>query len=265
MGLNVLLVGCGNMGFAMLGGWIAQGGERNFCVIEPVEALRTRAADVGAIVCSSVSELVDFEPDLIFLAIKPQVMADVVPVYTRFKSAVYVSVAAGVTCSSLRNWLGEGAKIIRTMPNTPAAIGEGMLVSFANERISDSEKMTVNDLLLASGETGWVEEEDLMDAVTAISGSGPAYVFHFVECLEEAAIRLGIAPDLARKLALQTAAGSSLLARQSETAPSVLREQVTSPGGTTAAALNVFMGPLGQLTDRATCAARDRGRELGES
>ena len=264
MAQTVLLVGCGNMGFAMLSGWIGQGGDASFVVVEPDATLRERAKVAGAKAVASVDQLPQIVPDFVFLAVKPQVMADVAPGYARFGDAVFVSVAAGVTCASLTGWLGEGSGIIRTMPNTPAAIGEGMMVSFANLHVSDAAKEAVDALLSASGQTGWIEDEGLMDAVTAISGSGPAYVFHFIECLADAAQRLGLDADLSQKLALQTVAGAGLLARGSETPPAILREQVTSPGGTTAAALNVFMGKLGPLTDQATLAARDRGQELGK-
>ena len=261
---NIVLVGCGNMGFAMLSGWKSQDGDRLFHVVEPDDSLRQRAADAGVSVYASASELSDLDPAFVFLAVKPQVMGQVVPEYAQFSDAVFVSIAAGVTCSSLESWLGEGRSLVRTMPNTPAAIGEGMIVSYANDRVSDTAKIEVDQLLQASGETGWIDDESLMDAVTAISGSGPAYVFHFVECLAEAAVKLGLNPELSRKLALQTVSGAGLLAKGSETPPATLREQVTSPGGTTAAALGVFMGRMGPLVDEATTAARNRGVELGK-
>ena len=251
------------MGFAMLKGWLSDAGEACFHVVEPSEALRTRAAKAGASVYASADELGDVLPDLVFLAVKPQKLPDVAPAYARFGGAVFVSVAAGVTVTSLSGWLGPEAAIIRTMPNTPAAVGEGMLVSYANAFVPDEMRGGVDQLLGACGETGWIEDEGLMDAVTAISGSGPAYVFHFIECLAEAAQKLGLDEVLSKKLALQTVAGAGLLARGSDAAPSLLREQVTSPGGTTAAALDVLMGQLGPMVDKATEAARDRGRELG--
>ena len=266
MTTNVLLVGCGNMGFAMLEGWTKLGGDMQFHVIEPNDDLRERARSVGA----SVSEGLDESSgnaafDLIFYAVKPQVMDQIVPAYLGFSAATHISVAAGVTVASLNSWLGGDAPIIRCMPNTPASIGQGMMVSFANEKVSQAARNAVQELLGASGETGWVDDEGLMDAVTAISGSGPAYIFHFIECLADAARALGIAGDLAEKLAMQTVAGAGQLARSSEDEPSVLRQKVTSPGGTTAAALDVFMGRLGPLVEEAATAARDRGAELGRS
>lgn len=262
---DAILVGCGNMGFAMLEGWMKLGGDTSFHVVEPNDALRERAAGIGAASYASVADVPQgLTPDLIFLAVKPQVMDQVAPDYARFSGATFVSIAAGVTLSSLATWVGQDAAIIRTMPNTPSAIGEGMLVSYANAQVTSAMKNKTQELLAVSGKTGWVEEEGLIDAVTAISGSGPAYVFHFVECLAEAGTKLGLDADLSKTLALQTVAGSGLLARASETAPGTLREQVTSPGGTTAAALGVLMGRLGPLLDEATTAARDRGRALGE-
>ena len=265
MSKNIVLVGAGNMGFAMLAGWLKASGGTSFHVVEPNEELRERAAKEGAKTYANIDEIPDLEADLIFLAVKPQVMGEVVPPYSRFSTATFVSIAAGTTVASLTSWLGDKTAIIRTMPNTPAAIGEGMMVSYANPHTSKAAKEAADRLLSASGETGWIEDEALMDAVTAISGSGPAYVFHFIEVLAEAAEALGLAPELSRKLALQTVKGAGLLAQSSEDDPGTLRQKVTSPGGTTAAALNVFMGPLGELTKEATKAANDRGVELGKA
>ena len=263
MGTDIILVGCGNMGFAMLDGWMKASNAR-FHVVEPHDGLRARAEGVGAAGYAGVGELPgDLAPSLVFLAVKPQVMGAVAPDYARFAEACFVSVAAGTTVAALRGWLGDVA-IIRTMPNTPAAIGQGMLVSYATGAVPAETRVEVDRLLACCGETGWIDSEDLMDAVTAISGSGPAYVFHMIECLAASAERLGLAADLSRMLALQTVAGAGHLARTSADAPGVLREKVTSPGGTTAAALGVLMGRLGPLMDEATEAARDRGVDLGK-
>lgn len=262
--MDIVLVGCGNMGFAMLSGWVKASSAR-FHVVEPGDTLRTRAEAVGATGYSSADHLpADLAPELIFLAVKPQVMPDVAPAYGRFAAATFVSVAAGTTVSSLKSWLGDVA-VIRTMPNTPAAVGEGMMVSFASSGVSEAACEQVDALLQCCGQTGWIEREELMDAVTAISGSGPAYVFHMIECLEAAAVRIGLPEALAAQLAVQTVAGAGVLARGSEDAPGVLRQKVTSPGGTTAAALDVLMGRMGPLIDEAAKAARDRGVALGKS
>ncbi len=264
---RIALIGCGNMGFALLRGWMAQA-KHQITVVEPAEALRSRAAEAGATVLADGADL-DGAPDLIFLAVKPQLMSDVVPVYARFAGGqtCFVSIAAGTTMESLAGWLPGATPLIRTMPNTPAAIGQGMLVSVGNDLVADDTRTVVDGLLQACGQTAWVEDEALMDVVTAISGSGPAYVFHFIECLAEAAEALGLSPDTALQLARQTVAGAGALAQASDTPPATLREQVTSPGGTTAAGLEVLMGERGlaSLVRHAAEKARDRGVELGKS
>ncbi len=270
MNQAVLLVGCGNMGFAMLKGWIASRPDLAFHVVEPTETLRERAHGAGATVWESPDALPsDFDPALIVLAVKPQVMDKVAPAYRRFAggSTTFVSVAAGVTMATLAGYLPGPTPIIRTMPNTPAAIGHGMMVSVANELVDDDRRALTDSLMTTSGASAWIDTEDLMDAVTAISGSGPAYVFHFIECLAAAGERLGLPSDLSMLLARQTVMGAGQLAAETDTPPATLREQVTSPGGTTAAALAVLMqeAELALLMQSATHAARDRGRELGKA
>jgi len=269
MKTQILLVGSGNMGFAMLQGWLKTATDLRFHVVEPADALRQRSEEAGATVWRSAEDLPrDFAPDLIFLAVKPQVMDKVAPGYARFAGgpATFVSVAAGITIASLAAHLPGATPIIRTMPNTPAAIGKGMMVSYAGPHVGTPAKDLTTALLAASGATAWIDREDLMDAVTAISGSGPAYVFHFIECLTEAGHALGLPADLAGLLAMQTVMGAGQLAAASDTPPATLREQVTSPGGTTAAGLAVFMrdSALEDLVKRAALAARDRGMELGK-
>ncbi len=264
---KILLVGCGNMGYAMLKGWTTSPGHE-FFVIEPNEELRARAATTGAATFTNIEDKTAFdEPDFVFLAVKPQVMADVARRYARFSGACFISIAAGIDVASLKAWL-RNDRIVRTMPNTPAAIGEGMIVSYATDAVNNTERDAIDGLLAGSGETAWIDNEDLMDAVTAISGSGPAYVFLLIEALAEAAKKLGLGDELAIKLAQQTVKGAGKLAANSEIAPGQLRKQVTSPGGTTAAALNVLMRKedgLCELIEKAAGAARDRGRELGKS
>ena len=267
---TILLVGCGNMGFAMLSGWLKAADELDFYVVEPTDALRQRAADAGARVYEKAEDLpTDLVPALCFLAVKPQVMDRVAPAYAGFAGGpvTFVSVAAGVTMATLSTLLPGPTPLIRCMPNTPAAIGLGMLVSCANDHVSNESRDLADRLLATSGTSAWIDREDLMDAVTAISGSGPAYVFHFIECLAEAGAKLGLPADLSLTLAIQTAMGAGRLAADSDTPPDTLRQQVTSPGGTTAAALAVFMedDALRKLTKTAATAARDRGVELGKS
>lgn len=264
---TVLLVGCGNMGFAMLKGW--RGSEPGVAVhvVEPSEPLATRARDAGATAVASVEALPDgLAPDLVFLAVKPQVMGDVVPAYAGLAGgrATFVSIAAGTTIATLAAMLPGPTPIIRSMPNTPAAIGAGMLVNCANAAVTPEARALATRLLAAGGEVAWIDDEGLMDAVTAVSGSGPAYVFHFIECLAKAGVEMGLPADLASRMAVQTVMGAGRLAAEAAEDPGTLRQQVTSPGGTTAAGLGVLMadGGLGPLLTETVRAARDRGAAL---
>lgn len=267
MSSTILLVGCGNMGFAMLKGWLGKMADLTVHVVEPDKALASRARAAGAIAVADAGDLPgDLQPELVFLAVKPQVMGEVVPDHARFAggASTFVSVAAGTTIATLAHHLPGPTPIIRCMPNTPAAIGAGMMVCCANAHVADRPRNLVETLLSTSGLVDWIEEESLMDAVTAISGSGPAYVFHMIECLTAAGVALGLPEELSAKMAMQTVMGAGRLAAEAEDPPSRLREQVTSPGGTTAAALSVLMGEdrLKRLIEEAARAARDRGAEL---
>jgi pyrroline-5-carboxylate reductase len=269
MAAAVVLVGCGNMGRAMLEGWLAAGrltaGEA--LVVEPAEVLRAKAAALGVTALADAGEIgADERPRLIVFAVKPQVILDIVPAYARFKeSATYVSIAAGTPVAAFQRLLGDDAAIVRCMPNTPAAIGKGMMVTFANSQVTQDAAGFVRALLSASGRVAEVSDEALMDAVTAVSGSGPAYVFHFIECLTAAAEAAGLPAETAKLLAMQTVYGAAALAEASGEEPGELRRQVTSPNGTTAAALSVLMGEdrLKTLLTEAVEAARARSVELG--
>jgi pyrroline-5-carboxylate reductase len=268
MNHTVLLAGCGNMGFAMLQGWLASGviAPADVQVVEPAEALRSRAASLGA-QAHSAAEQAHGLPGIVILAVKPQVMGDVLPSYVRFAASgsAFLSIAAGIGTELIAERLGAQTPIIRCMPNTPAAIGKGMLVYWKNAHVSDACEAFVHMLLTASGRVARVEDEALIDAVTAVSGSGPAYVFHFIECLTDAGVKAGLPREIAAELAMQTVMGSGALAAQSAETPSRLREQVTSPNGTTAAALAVLMkdGRLKALIGEAVEAAHKRAIELG--
>lgn len=265
----VVLVGCGNMGRAMLEGWLAAGKltPAQALVVEPAEALRARAAALGATALADASQIgADVAPRLVVFAVKPQVVLDIVPAYARFRDgATFVSVAAGTPIAAFERLLGAGAAVIRCMPNTPAAIGKGMMVTVANAHVAQAAAAFVRDLLSASGRVAEIADEGLMDAVTAVSGSGPAYVFHFIECLTAAGEAAGLPADTARLLAMQTVYGAAALAAESGEEPGELRRQVTSPNGTTAAALSVLMGDdrLKTLVAEAVEAARRRSVELG--
>ncbi len=270
MSNTVVLAGCGNMGFAMLKGWIDGGalGTSDVIVVEPNDELRNRAARLGVHVASSAGELdPQFTPSLVVIAVKPQVMGAVLPAYAPMaaRGTAFLSVAAGVGMRAYEAALGEKTAIVRCMPNTPAAIGKGMLVYFNNSHVGADLEVFVKALLACSGLVAKIDSEGLMDAVTAVSGSGPAYVFHFIECLTQAGVDAGLPTDIAGRLAMQTIMGAGALAAESSDAPGKLRENVTSPNGTTQAALNVLMGggALQKLVSEAVEAARKRSIELG--
>lgn len=266
---NVVLVGCGNMGFAMLKGWLDAGilQPDQVTVVEPTPALLERAASLGVNAVDDASKVEDdLAPRVILIAVKPQVMRDVLPAYARFAgTSTFVSVAAGIKVAFFEEHLGASAAIIRTIPNTPAAIGKGMIVTFRNAHVADDNAAFVDRLLETSGAVAAVDDESLIDVATAVSGSGPAYVFHFIEALTEAGVHEGLERKTAEILAMQTVFGAGALAASSEDTPTKLREQVTSPKGTTAAALDVLMGAdrLKNLVIEAVSAAHKRAVELG--
>lgn len=270
MSVKLILVGCGNMGHAMLDGWLRSGrlvpGE--VIVVEPNESLRNRAERLGAATATAATDLpAGIDPTLVIFAVKPQVMRAVVPDYRRFAdNAAFLSIAAGVPIATMQEILGDRAAIIRCMPNTPAAIGKGMMVTFASPLVKGETKAFVSALLESSGAVAEIDSEDLMDAVTAVSGSGPAYIFHFIESLTAAGKAVGLPDETAKLLAMQTVYGAACLAKESGEQPGRLREQVTSPNGTTAAALAVLMADNGltKLVTEAVEAARARSVELGK-
>lgn len=265
---NLMLVGGGKMGGAMLRGWLERGmAVSQVTVVEPGEAAAAEMRALGVAVCADAAGVSDaFAPEVIVVAVKPQVIDDVLPDYRRFArpEAVFLSIAAGKTLANFASHLGDDAAVVRAMPNTPAAIGRGMIVGCPNAHVSPDQKEVCHALLQAVGEVAWVDDEGLMDAVTGTSGSGPAYVFLLIECLGAAAQAAGLPADLAAKLAITTVSGAAELARISDQDPAQLRKNVTSPNGTTEAALKVLMADDGleQLMKRAVAAATDRSREL---
>ena len=261
----VLLVGCGKMGGALLSGWIRKRVGGPFHVVEPSPAHRAR----GARYYASPDRLPrTLNPAAVVFAVKPQAFDAVVPAYRRFADggAVMLSIAAGKTLGGMGRHLGADAALVRAMPNTPAAIGRGMTVACAGPAASAAARRLCGKLLGAVGEIVWVDDEGLLDAVTAVSGSGPAYVFLFIECLAEAAEAQGLSPALAHRLAIATVTGAGELARVAEHRPAQLREAVTSPGGTTRAALDVLMAGncFARLIRDAVAAATRRSRELAQ-
>lgn len=257
--MSILLVGCGKMGGAMLAGWRARG-LGPFTVVEP------KPGDIAApdITLHAAADQIakGFAPRAIVFAVKPQMMDAVVPAYRRFKT-LFVSIAAGKTHAYFQDKLGPVA-MVRAMPNTPAAIGRGITVAHANAAVTREQLALTEQLLAAVGEVGWIDDESLMDAVTAVSGSGPAYVFLLAETLAQAGIEAGLPAELAQRLARATVAGAGELLHRSNDTPARLRENVTSPAGTTASALSVLMAPDGlqPLMTRAVAAATKRGKEL---
>mgnify|MGYP003386110705 CR=1 FL=1 len=261
---KLLLVGCGKMGGAMLEGWLARGlAAADVVVAEPAEAIRPKKPGLRAV--ASSAELSE-TPEIVVLAVKPQSMDSVLPDLKRFadKGAVFLSIAAGKTLGYFAGHLGNSAKIVRSMPNTPAAVRQGISVATAAAGVSAAEKKRCHELLEAVGQVLWVDDEALMDPVTALSGSGPAYVFLLVEAMAAAGAKLGLTPDMAMQLARATVAGSGELLKQSSDPASQLRINVTSPGGTTAEALKVLMAADGiqPVFDKALAAASRRSKEL---
>jgi pyrroline-5-carboxylate reductase len=272
MSPTLVLAGGGKMGGAMLSGWLDQGMDAAaITVVEPHPDIALSLARRHGIAVVEAPEAIDSGclPDVVVFAVKPQVIGAVVPGYTRFLAtgSVFLSIAAGKTIATFEQALGGDAAIVRAMPNTPAAVRRGITVACANSRTNAKQRALCSRLLEAVGTVAWVEDEALMDPVTAVSGSGPAYVFLLAECLAKAGVNAGLPADLAERLARTTVAGAGELLQRSEDPAEVLRRNVTSPGGTTAAALEVLMGPRGlePLMTAAVQAARQRSRELAEN
>jgi pyrroline-5-carboxylate reductase len=260
---TVLLIGGGNMGRALLAGWQKENAALSVTIVEPhpIPELKTFGT-----VFPDARQVTGFF-DIIVLAIKPQMFDAVLPGLKKFVNTetVFLSIAGGKSMASISTHLGEAA-IIRAMPNTPAMVGEGITVCVANAEVTETQKETATDLLAAVGQVVWIDQEDHMHAVTALSGSGPAYVFALIEALQQAGEKAGLPKELAAPLARQTVIGSAALAAQeANKTPAQLREQVTSPGGTTEAALKVLKGEKGldALLMEAIQAAAQRSQELG--
>lgn len=269
MNTRLLLVGCGKMGSAMLEGWLAQGlVASNVYIVEQPEAAEKLQTSYGINGITDVKDVPkDFSPQVVLFAVKPQVLPDVIDAYKPLARAetVFLSVAAGKTIEFFTSHLGENARIVRAMPNTPAAVSRGMTVMCSTENVSIAQCNMCETLLKTVGLVSWVEDESLMDAVTALSGSGPAYIFHLVEAMAQAGETAGLPAEQAMLLARQTVVGAGFLLDSSEETAATLRQNVTSPGGTTAAALNVLMDQksgLPELMTRAVEAARKRSVEL---
>ena len=260
---RLLLLGGGRMGSAMLAGWRRTGLGPSY-VVDPAPGATTLAGG-GVTVVTSVADIpAGFQPNAVVLAVKPQSASEAVPPVTPFVAgAVVVSIMAGRTIASIQALTGPTA-IVRAMPNTPAAIGQGFTAAFAGPGVSSGQHSLCETLLRAIGEVAWVEAEGQIDAVTATSGGGPAYVFLLAELLEQAAVEQGLPPALAKRLARSTVAGSGALLAASTEEPAAMRIAVTSPGGTTERALAVLMAPDAwpDAMSRAIAAATARSRQL---
>ncbi len=267
-GASIVLIGAGKMGQALLQGFCAQDNLGSVVVVEPQpsQSLADLCEAQGFLLLPAPDASLA-PPEALILAIKPQMLDTVAPALRSVAGAdtLVVSVLAGKRVGDLAARLPDARAIVRAMPNTPAAIGRGVTGAFANAATSAEQKSLAHGLLAAVGGVEWVGEEALIDAVTAVSGSGPAYVFYLAECLAAAGAASGLPEDLAMRLARATVAGAGeLLHRSAEVTPDILRQNVTSPGGTTAAALEVLMGPdgLAPLLARAVAAAKRRAGEL---
>ncbi len=261
---GLVLLGCGKMGSALLEGWLNSGlPATSVHVIEPHPSDWLRASGVH------LNQPLPSSPAMALLAVKPQMMGAALPALQALGggATVFVSIAAGTSMASIETTLGAGTPVIRAMPNTPAAVGRGITALIGNARVSPDALALAEDLLGAVGQTVRLQQEGQMDAVTAVSGSGPAYVFHLIEALAAAGTAQGLPEALAMQLARATICGAGELAHQSAESAAQLRINVTSPGGTTAAALGVLMDQetgFPALLARAVKAAADRSRELGQ-
>ncbi|HDR29089.1 pyrroline-5-carboxylate reductase [Rhodovulum sp.] len=263
---GLVLLGCGKMGSALLAGWLKGGlPAGSVWVLDPgpSDCLRARAAE-GL----HLNAPLPANPAIVILAVKPQAMEAALPRVAGLADGrtLFLSVAAGKTLGWFAERLGSAAPVIRAMPNTPAAVGRGITALIGNAQVDEAGLALAETLLSAVGQTIQLQSEDQMDAVTAVSGSGPAYVFHLIETLAAAGEAQGLPPAMALRLARATVAGAGQLAEQAAESPSELRVNVTSPGGTTAAALSVLMDPetgFPPLLHRAVAAATARSKELG--
>lgn len=267
---DLILAGAGNMGGAMLAGWLERGLDPKRIVVQDPAPPPPIAALLKKHGIASHASLGDRKeaPSVLLMAVKPQIMEDVFPPLAKIAGpdTVVLSIAAGKTIASFETHLPKARAVVRSIPNTPAAVGRGITVAAANPHVTAKQRNLCNELLRAIGEVAWVDDEALIDPVTAVSGSGPAYVFYLTECLAEAGIKAGLAPELAQKLARWTVAGSGELLFRSDQPADVLRKNVTSPNGTTYAALQVLMGEKGiqPVMTEAVAAATRRSRELAK-
>ena len=264
---TIAFIGAGNMAAALIQGLLKDGFAANRMIAADPDSNRTAALeDCCGIRTTNDNALAIAQSDIVVLAVKPQILPALCEQVARAvanRKPLLISIAAGIQTAHLAAWLGEEAAIIRTMPNTPAMVQAGTTALYATAQVSDEQRNQAESIMRAVGMTLWIQEENLMDSITALSGSGPAYFFFFMEAMMRAGSKLGLDDETARLLTLHTAFGAARMALESPDSPALLREKVTSPGGTTAAALEVLRGQgFEQLIEDALRAARDRSIAL---
>jgi pyrroline-5-carboxylate reductase len=262
---SIFLVGAGRMGGALLRGWLEAGFSPGSLAVAELQP----SPEIAALLKEkAIAAAPRSAPDVLVLAVKPQVMDTVLPAVAPMAGpdTAVLSIAAGRTIASIAAHFPPGTAAVRAMPNLPASIGRGITVACANAEVTPQRRALCDALLRAAGEVAWTHDEGLIDAVTAVSGSGPAYVFYLAECLAEAGVAAGLPQELAAQLARATVTGAGELLHRSTLSPAELRENVTSPGGTTAAGLSILMGEAGleDLIKKTVAAAARRSRELSE-
>src|SRR5690348_3386521 len=255
------------MARSLVGGLIEKGCKPGHIIVaEPDAGQRALMAKRAPVRMAADGAAAADDAEVLVFAVKPQVMqaaARAVAASVQHRKPLVISVAAGITTGDLDRWLGGGNAVVRVMPNTAALLGAGAAGMYATLQVSEDQRSVAQALMQAVGQAHWIKDESLMDAVTAVSGSGPAYFFLLMECMEAAALELGLPAETARALILQTATGAARMAQEAGEPPATLRRQVTSPNGTTAAALQAFAdGRFEQLVKQALNAARDRGRQM---
>jgi pyrroline-5-carboxylate reductase len=265
--MRITFIGGGNMASALIAGLLKPGfAPADLRVVEPLVENRPRLAAAFGIACLSVDDPSVPECEVLLLSVKPQQMREALaPLSGKLSGQLVISIAAGTRLADISRWLGGYGRLVRTMPNTPALIGAGITGLYADPDVDGEGRRQAEQVLGAVGKTLWIAEEAMMDAVTAVSGSGPAYVFYFIESLRDAARALGLSEEQSRMLAIETVVGAAALAANSEEDVAVLRQRVTSKGGTTEAALNSLdADQVKAAFVRAIEAANTRGKALGE-
>jgi len=259
-------IGAGNMARSLIGGLVASGvNNTNLFATDASDEIRTALSNDFSIQTFTDNQTLVDECDVIVFAVKPQVLKTVATSINAKESALYITIAAGIPSDSLDRWLGVNKAVVRSMPNTPSLVLSGASGLFANSHVTNKQKEIAESILRAVGVTVWVEDEAQLDAVTALSGSGPAYFFMVMEAMEKAGVELGLSAETARLLAIQTGFGSTKLALEIDDSPEELRNKVTSPGGTTEQAIKTFeQQGLVETFSKAMKAAHDRAEVLAE-